>query len=232
MVEKSKWTMLLTVLLAGLLVGCQSGTPPTETAQEEGAAGTGGGRETTRPAARKAPVVETVTVTVPAGTELGVRLAATLDTGATQADTEFEGTLANALTVSGTEVAPVGSAVTGKVTKVVSSGRLKTPAELSLVLTSLTLKSGKQVPITTDAWSMKGGSHAKRNVGMIGGGAGAGALIGGLTGGKKGAAIGGAIGAGAGTATAAATGKDEIVLEPETALSFKLASDLTASVGK
>jgi uncharacterized membrane protein len=122
--------------------------------------------------------------------------------------------------------------VTGKVTKVVSSGRLKTPAELSLVLTSLTLKGGEQVSVSTNTWSMKGKSHAKRNVGMIGGGAGAGALIGGLTGGKKGAAIGAAVGAGAGTATAAATGKDEIVLAPETALSFKLASELTATVKK
>ncbi len=232
MVKKSKWTMLLTVFLAALLVGCQSGTAPSDTAQEEEGAAGAGGRRGTSPAAKKAPEVATVTVTVPAGTELGIRLGATLDTGSTPAGAEFEGTLANALTVSGTEVAPIGSTVTGKVTKVVSSGRLKTPAELSLVLTSLTLTGGKQVPITTDAWSMKGGSHAKRNVGMIGGGAGAGALIGGLAGGKKGAAIGGAIGAGAGTATAAATGKDEIVLEPETALNFKLASDLTASVRK
>ncbi len=120
--------------------------------------------------------------------------------------------------------------MSGKITNVVSSGRLKTPAELSLVLTSLTVKGGKTVDITTDTWSMKGKSHAKRNVGMIGGGAGAGAIIGGIVGGKKGAAIGAGVGAGAGTAGAAATGKDEITLAPETALSFKLASAVQVSM--
>jgi hypothetical protein len=216
--------MLLAILLAALFAGCQPGTQPTETTEGAGGGGTAG--------AKKPAAVETVTVSVPAGTELAVRLGAAIDTGSTPAGAEFEGTLANALTVNGTEVAPVGSSVAGKVTKVVSSGRLKTPAELSLVLTSLTLKGGNQVAISTSTWSMKGKSHAKRNIGMIGGGAGAGALIGAIAGGKKGAAIGGAVGAGAGTATAAATGKDEIVLAPETALSFKLASALEATLRK
>lgn len=231
MVEKSKWTMLLAVLLAVLLVGCQSGTQTTENQEEgqESATGTAGGGSA---AARRSTAPATVSVTVPAGTDLGVRLDKSINTGSDTEGTEFSGTLANALTVNGTEVAPVGSAVMGKVTHVVSSGRLKTPAELSLVLTSLTLKGGQTVPVSTDTWSMKGKSHAKRNVGMIGGGAGAGAIIGGIVGGKKGAAIGAAAGAGGGTAAAAATGKDEIVLEPETALNFKLASGFTASVRK
>ena len=94
------------------------------------------------------------------------------------------------------------------------------------------VKGGKEVNITTDTWSMKGKSHAKRNVGMIGGGAGAGAIIGGIVGGKKGAAIGAGVGAGAGTAGAAATGKDEITLPAETALNFKLASAVEVTVAK
>ena len=168
----------------------------------------------------------------PADTPISIRLGSTIDTGTAEDGGAFEGTLAEALSVGGTVVAPTGSAVEGKITKAISSGRLKTPAELALVLTSLTVKGGKEVAISTNRWSMKGGSHAKRNVGMIGGGAGAGALIGGLTGGKKGAAIGAAVGAGAGTAGAAATGKDEITLPPETALNFKLASPLEVTVAK
>ncbi len=219
-------------MLASLLVGCQSGTESTESTEggeESSSGGSGGGSGT---AAKKPAAAEIVTVTIPADTPIAIRLGSTIDTGTAENGAAFEGTLSEALSVGGTVVAPTGSAVEGKITKAVSSGRLKTPAELHLVLTSLTVKGGKEVDISTSTWSMKGASHAKRNIGMIGGGAGAGALIGGLTGGKKGAAIGAAVGAGAGTAGAAATGKDEITLPAETALSFKLTSAVQVATAK
>jgi hypothetical protein len=161
-----------------------------------------------------------------------VRLGQEISSGTASGGAAFEGTLASALVVNGTEVAPLGSAVAGKVTHAVSSGRLNRPAELSLVLTSLAVKGGETVDISTDAWSMKGESHKKRNVEMIGGGAAAGAVIGALTGGKKGAAIGGAVGAGAGTGVAAATGKKEIILAAETTLTFKLSALATVTIQK
>jgi hypothetical protein len=224
--------MLLTLLLAAMLVGCQSGTQSTEN-QDQAAGGetaSSGGKSAKKGGGSGA--AESVRVTVPAGTDLAVRLGAEINTGSTAAGTEFEGTLANALMAGGTEVAAVGSTVTGKVTSVVSSGRLNRPAELSLVLTSLTVKGGEKVPITTNAWSSKGESHKKRNLEMIGGGAAAGVLIGALAGGKKGAAIGGAAGAGGGTGVAAYTGKKEIALPTETKLDFKLASAVTVSMRK
>ncbi len=225
MAEKSKWTILLAWMLAALLVGCQSGTESTESTE-------GGGESSSEPSGGGRKTAEMMTVTIPADTPIAIRLGSTIDTGTAENGAAFEGTLSEALSVGGTVVAPTGSAVEGKITKAVSSGRLKTPAELQLVLTSLTVKGGKEVDISTNTWSMKGKSHAKRNVGLIGGGAGAGALIGGLTGGKKGAAIGAAVGAGAGTAGAAATGKDEITLPPETALNFKTASAVQVAMAK
>jgi len=155
-----------------------------------------------------------------------------IDTGTTSAGTEFEGTLAAALVARGVEVAPVGSKVAGKVTNAVSSGRLKRPAELALALTSFTTRDGERVEVSTETWSMKGESHKKRNIEMIGGGAAAGALIGALAGGKKGAAIGGAVGAGGGTGVAAATGKKEIRLATETKLTFKLSAPVTVTLKK
>jgi hypothetical protein len=217
MTKSTKWTGWMALLLAVLLVGCKPGTQSTE----------GGGEEapgSKSSSAKKETPPEPVIVTIPAGTAISIRLGSAINTGTAQNGESFEGTLAEAISVGGTVVASAGSSVQGKITNVVSSGRLKRPAEISLVLTSLTVKGGKSVDITTSAWSMKGKSHAKRNAAMIGGGAGAGALIGGLAGGGKGAAIGAAVGAGAGTAGAAATGKDEITLAPETALSFKLES--------
>jgi hypothetical protein len=100
------------------------------------------------------------------------------------------------------------------------------------VLTSLTTRDGKAVELSTNTWSMKGESHKKRNLEMLGGGAAAGAVIGALTGGKKGAAIGGAVGAGGGTGVAAATGKKEIQLAPETKLTFKLTSSVTVTLNR
>jgi hypothetical protein len=224
---KSKWILrtLGIGFLALAMIGCQAGTEQTgsETSGAEGAATS---------TSTQASGPQMVKVTVPAGTALQVRLGGTINTGTAKQGSAFEGTLAEALVVNGTTVAARGSAVAGQVTHVVSSGRLSRPAELSLVLSSLTPTGGSDVAIATDAWSVKGESHKKRNLEMIGGGAGAGALVGALTGGKKGAAIGGAVGAGAGTGVAAATGKDEIQLAPETKLAFKLSEPFTISVRK
>lgn len=222
MAKQARWMALAVWILAALLVGCQTGTQQPE-AQGPGKTGA---KEAEKPAEQVA------TVTVPAGTALAIRLAEGIDTGTATEGASFEGTLASALVAGGTGVAPLGSRVTGKVTRVVSSGRLNRPAELSLVLTSLVVAGGDNAEISTQPWSMKGESHKKRNIEMIGGGAGAGVLIGALAGGKKGAAIGGAVGAGAGTGAAAATGKKEIQLAPETKLTFKLSAPLTATVRK
>jgi hypothetical protein len=225
-------------VLAALVLGCQSSTQqgtnqseqnpqnaPTE-AQRSGKA-SAKARRGTRPEVKAEPRVEALTV--PAGTALPVRLVSTIDTGKTPAGTEFEATLADALVVNGVEVAPVGTTVTGRVTNVVSSGRLNRPAELSLVLTSLTPEGGSPVAISTSTWSMKGQSHKKRDIEMIGGGAGVGAVIGAIAGKGKGAAIGSAVGAGAGTAGAMITGKKEILLPPETKLNFTLSAPVTLS---
>jgi hypothetical protein len=230
MAKKSRWTLLAILFLALLLSSCQSGTQPTESqgpeaTGAEGAKGAKGGKRA------KAEAKEEK-VTAPAGTTLSIRLTDAIDTGKTPEGASFEGSLAEALIVNAVEVATVGSKVTGKVTHVVSSGRLSKPAELSLVLTSITPTGGEKTEISTSAWSSKGQSHKKRNIEMIGGGAGAGALVGALAGGKKGAAIGAGVGAGAGTGVAAATGKKEIVLAAETKLTFTLSAPATFTVKK
>jgi hypothetical protein len=171
-----------------------------------------------------------INLTAPAGTELIVRLNDTIDTRKTSQGADFEGSLAAALVVGGKVAAPIGSKVSGTVTNVVSSGRLNRPAELGLVLSSLTPSGAEPVQISTAPWEVSGESHKKRNLEMGGGGGGAGALIGALAGGKKGALIGGLVGAAGGTGVAAYTGKKEIVLAPETKLTFKLASPATFTV--
>ena len=229
---KTWFKVLAACTLSLIMMACSSQTPQNETQQAEGqqpkgekAKGTRSKKSAAAGAAAKAESEpREVTVTAPEGTVLSVRLAKAIDTGSVKEGSSFDGTLAAPLEVNGVTVAATGSAVAGKVTHAVSSGRLNKPAELGLMLTSLTPTGGNAVDISTAAWGDTGESHKKRDLELIGGGGGAGALIGGLVGGKKGAAIGGAVGAGGGTAVAAGTGKKEIVLPAETKLDFKLSA--------
>lgn len=213
-------------LLVAFCVGCQRGNQE-ESAEQPADQSTSKQARAKTKGHRAAEMSRVETITVPSGTALSIRLTDAIDTGTAAAGSQFAGSLAEALVVNGVEVAPVGSAVTGTVTHVVSSGRLNRPAELSLALNSLTPAGGNSVEISTSPVSMKGPSHKKRDIEMIGGGAGVGALIGAIAGKGKGAAIGSAVGAGAGTAGAAITGKKEIRLAPEARLSFRLSAPIT-----
>jgi hypothetical protein len=217
--SKTKLTALMLGMFVVLFAGCQSGSQTQQT--DSSNAGGSTAASATKTVARRE------TITVPAGTTLAVRLVDAMDTGKTTQGSTFEATLAGPLAVNGVEVAAVGSTVTGQVTNVVSSGRLNRPAELSLTLTSLTPRGGEKVAISTNTRSMKGESHKKRDIEMMGGGTAGGALIGALAGGKKGALIGGLVGGGGGTGVAAATGKKEIRLPSETKLSFTLSEGVT-----
>lgn len=152
---------------------------------------------------------------IPQGTQVQVRLLNQLDTGETQSGQTFSASVLQPVVVGGKTVLPRGAKVSGRVIEAVSSGRLKRPASITVELT----KAGG-APLRTDPLRIDGKSHLLRNVALIGGSAAAGALIGGALGGKKGAATGAAVGAGAGTATAYVTGKKEIVLPAELALTF------------
>ena len=159
------------------------------------------------------------TVTIPAGTQVSVRMTDSLSSDSTQQGEEFRGSLAYPLVVEGTEVMPRGADVTGRVVSVYKSGRLSDPGSLTLELTSI--GSGNQTTaVTTESYKIKGESHTKSNVTKIGGGAALGAIIGGIAGGGRGAAIGAGAGAAAGTGVAVATGKKNATVESEAILNW------------
>jgi hypothetical protein len=165
-------------------------------------------------------------IVIPAGTVLSVRTTGPISTNTAQANQEFQASLAKPLVVGETVVVPVGAPVSGVIPQAKSAGRIQGEGNLTLTLTSLTVK-GKPFQIATKPLSQEAKGRGKRSAAMIGGGGGAGALIGGLAGGGKGAAIGGLAGAAAGTAGATMTGKRDVAIPAETILSFTLSQPLT-----
>ena len=161
---------------------------------------------------------------LPSGTEVEVRLMDELTTENAEPGDTFTATLMRSVVVNGRRVVARDTTVQGRVVEAVSSGRLKRPASITPELTHAGQRTLVTEPLTLD-----GKSHKGRNVALIGGGAGAGAILGGVAGGKKGSIIGGLIGAGAGTATAYMTGKNELVLPVEMALTFVAGGAATAA---
>jgi len=166
---------------------------------------------------------------VPAGTSLNVRVNEHLNSEVTNPGESFHGVLASAVTVNGKRVAPKGARIEGEVVKVEHSGRLSNPGELHLALRTIQF-GGRTYNISAETLVIKGESHAKSNLGKIGGGTAAGALIGALAGGGKGAAIGAGIGAAGGTGVAAATGKKAADVESEAVLTWTVAAPEIADV--
>jgi hypothetical protein len=170
------------------------------------------------------PGKEASRLTIPSGTAIEVKMIDELDTAKSHLGDSFQASLTKPLAVNGWQLASRNSIVRGKIADVVSSGRLKRPASITIKLIQLSLSNGSTISLDTVPYTLDGKSHALRNATLIGGGTAAGAILGGVAGGNKGALIGSAVGGGAGAVTAYLTGKQEIVIPSETSLSFTTVS--------
>jgi hypothetical protein len=167
-------------------------------------------------------------ISIPAGTQLTIRLNDTLDTERNQVGDTFHGTLGAPIVIDSETAIPSGADVVGRVVDVKSAGRLAGNSALKLELSSLSV-NGKTYNIQTNQWLREGKGEGKNTAVKAGGGAAIGAIIGGLAGGGKGAAIGAGAGAGAGTGVAATKKGEQIKLPAESTLSFLLIDPVTGN---
>jgi len=216
---RSRWIKLtLGLYLSLVLIACSKKAPESTDTNQPTTSTTTTDTAKTQQAKPKAAAVSVV---VPAGTVLTVRLGQALGSKISTPGETFAATLASPVTVGGNTVIPIGANASGIVVDAKPLGKFKGAATLQLKLTSINV-NGADHNVETSALVRSAKGKGKRTATMIGGGAGLGALIGGLAGGGKGAAIGAVAGAGAGTAGTVFTGNKDVVLPAESALSFRL----------
>ena len=167
-----------------------------------------------------------VTVSIPAGTTLTIRIDQHISVKTSRAGNTFTGEMVDPVLASDNSVlVPKDTPVGGVVDVSHRRGHFKGRSLLELRLTSMTL-NGTKYPLTTRDLARGKKGKGRRSTGLIAGGAGLGMLVGGVASGGAGLVVGGLVGGGAGTAAAGLTGNGDIEIPAESIVHFKLADDL------
>jgi len=160
-------------------------------------------------------------ITVPSGTSVAVRMIDSVSSETAHVGETFKASLDAPIVVDNETVFPKGSEVYVKLTKVQSAGRVSGQSEVQLQLDRIFLgKTGYVLDSST--YVNTGASQGGRTARSAGVGAAIGAAIGAITGGGKGAVIGGATGAGAGAGVEAVRKGEQVRVDSETRLDFRL----------
>src|SRR6266566_1455810 len=172
------------------------------------------------------PEPATKQVTIPAGTDVYIRMIDSIDTEQAHPNETFRASLDKPIVVDGQTIIPARSDVFVKVVEVQSAGKLSGTSELKVELDKLFI--GKQsYTVVSNTFTETGPSQGKKAARNVGIGAAVGGIIGGVLGGKKGAIIGAGAGGGGG---AVITKSDQIRINSETELLFKLENPLEVTI--
>ncbi len=174
-----------------------------------------------RPAQAAAAAPHSPRVTVPAGTQITVRMIDNVDSATTGASQQYRGSIDDPVAVGDQVLIPRGANCTVQVVKV------KGTNEMALRLYDISI-GGRVYDTSSDYAQLKAeGSSKKSKAVKRGVGLGAlGAGVGALAGGGKGAGIGAAIGGGVGAISAAAAKGPHLKVPAESRLTFTLKSPL------
>jgi hypothetical protein len=174
-----------------------------------------------------APERQPHVVTLPAGTNLTIRLGEALSTDHNYTGDTFRGTLETPIIMNGFIIADRGSRVLGRIVNAQKAGHVEGVSDLDLTLTEINTTDGQRVAVQTNNNDRKGPAGSNHGAEKIAGGAALGAIIGAIAGGGKGAAIGAGAGGAAGTGATMATHGKACVIPTETRLSFSLTAPVT-----
>ena len=166
-----------------------------------------------------------VSLRVPAGTELAIRIDQRISVRSSRAGDRFNGNVVEPVVDNGAVIIPRGTPVSGRVVESHRGGHFRGRSVLELRLTAMTL-NGYEYPLNTHDSGRTQRGKGRRSAGIIGGMTGAGMVIGGIATGGVGLAIGAAAGAGSGTAIAGGTGNHNLDIPAESIVHFRLADPL------
>jgi hypothetical protein len=169
-------------------------------------------------------------VTIAPGTLLQVRTSEPVDTKHAVDGQPVQFMVIQDVTVGGALAIPRGAVVHGVVTesKNVGTGKLAGSPVLGLTLTSLDL-GGRNYPISTDEFRVKGPNKAGQTVGNAVGAGLIGTIIGCAVGRGAGCAIGAGAGVAAGTAASAASNGPRVWIPAEALVTFRLNEPVTVA---
>ena len=167
-------------------------------------------------------------ITVPAGTDLLVRMIDGVDSDKNHVGDRFRASLEQDFVVDGAVIAPKGTDVYGRLSEAKEAGHMQGKSQLKLELTEILIRNRLQ-PIMTGEYELSGSSRGSDTAKKVGIGAVAGTVIGAIAGGGKGAAIGAGVGAGAGAAVQVMTKGDQVHVPSETLLDFRIAQPFSVS---
>ena len=169
-----------------------------------------------------------ISVTVPAGALLRMRINQTLTSASAKTGETFDGIVVNDVVAGGAVAIPRGATVQGKVVDAKKSGALAGRGELTLQLTQVTL-GAQSYAIISDVWGQNTGDKTVHSVNSTAMGGAMGALFGAAAAGGKGAAIGAGVGGALGLGASAASGSGQVYVPSEGLLTFHLAQPATVS---
>jgi hypothetical protein len=180
------------------------------------------------PAPTLAPAPNANRITVPAGTDLLVRMIDSVDSDKNNIGDRFRASLEQDFVVDGVVIAPKGTDVYGRLSEAKEAGHMQGKSQLKLELTDILIRNRLQ-PIVTGDYEVYGSSRGADTAKKVGVGAVAGTIIGAIAGGGKGAAIGAGVGAGAGAAVQVMTKGEQVHVPSETLLDFRIEQPFSVS---
>jgi predicted Ser/Thr protein kinase len=169
-------------------------------------------------------------VTIPAATQVSVRLINAIDGDKAQPGQVFAASVDSAVMVNGQVAVPRFANAQVRLLSAAKAGRFRGNAKLDLALATLTVQ-GRRYEVESRVYEAESGGRGKRTGKFAGIGGAVGAVVGGIEHGGKGLVEGAAAGGAAGGGAAALTGNRELELPAESRLSFILNAPITVTAG-